>query len=185
MPIKNSDIHKTTKIWHPDLVNIYDSSIGAGCTIASFVEIGGAKIGENCKIGCQAYICPETIIKDSVFISHGVRFCNVKKPRVHINQKDNLIGAIVGHGVTIGAGSIILPGIGIGENAFVGAGSVVVKSVEPGITVVGNPARPLKFYAMDCKYFHLSSSIGLNHWCGVRQDGSTACKCEDYETWRL
>jgi len=117
MPIDNCEIHPSVKIWHPELVNVYDSIIGEGCTIASFVEIGGAKIGKNCKIGCQAYICPETIIEDSVFISHGV---------------------------TIGAGSIILPGIGIGENAFVGAGSVVVKSVEPGITVVGNPAKVIK-----------------------------------------
>jgi len=182
MPIDNCEIHPSVKIWHPELVNVYDSIIGEGCTIASFVEIGGAKIGKNCKIGCQAYICPETIIEDSVFISHGVRFCNVKKPRVHINQKDNLLGAIVGHGVTIGAGSIILPGIGIGENAFVGAGSVVVKSVEPGITVVGNPAKPLKQFAVDCKYFHFGTSSSPYDWCGCRQGGSLACKCEDYET---
>ena len=99
-----------------------------------------------------------------------------------------MIGATIKRGVTIGAGAIILPGIIIGENAFVGAGSVVTKNVECGITVVGNPARPLKHYAIDCRHFHsVTSEIyyrpPAKPWCGCRIDHSTACKCEDYETW--
>ena len=147
MPIDNCDIHSSVKIWHrDDLVNIYDSIIGEGSSVATFVEIGGAKIGKNCKIGCQVYICPGTIIEDFVFISHGSRFCNIKKPRADINQKDNLLGIIVRQGATIGAGAIILPGIVIGERAFVGAGAVVTKNVESGVTVVGNPARPIIYH---------------------------------------
>lgn len=44
----------------------------------------------------------------------------------------------------IGAGSIILPGVTIGENAIVGAGSVVTHDVEPNTVVAGNPARVIK-----------------------------------------
>ena len=44
----------------------------------------------------------------------------------------------------IGAGSIILNGIKIGNGAIVGAGSVVTKNVEPNTIVCGNPARLLK-----------------------------------------
>ena len=143
MPIENCDIHPSVKIWHPELVNLYDSIIGEGCTIASFVEIGGAKIGKFCKIGTQAYICPETIIGDSVFISHGARFCNVKEPRAAFSQKDVLVGATVEDGVTIGAGAVILPGITICEYAMIGAGAVVTKDVERYGVVVGNPAYPI------------------------------------------
>jgi maltose O-acetyltransferase len=40
-------------------------------------------------------------------------------------------------------GSIVLPKIHVGDWATVGAGAIVTKAVEPGITVVGTPARPL------------------------------------------
>lgn len=40
----------------------------------------------------------------------------------------------------IGMGSIILPGVTIGENAVVGAGSVVTKDVEPSAVVYGQAA---------------------------------------------
>jgi acetyltransferase-like isoleucine patch superfamily enzyme len=41
----------------------------------------------------------------------------------------------------VGGGSILLPGVTIGENAFVGAGSVVTKDVPDYAIVFGNPAR--------------------------------------------
>lgn len=41
----------------------------------------------------------------------------------------------------IGSGSIILPGVTIGEGALVAAGSVVTKSVPAHTVVGGNPAR--------------------------------------------
>ena len=44
-------------------------------------------------------------------------------------------------GCWIGAGSIILKGVTIGENAVVGAGSVVRQSVAPHTVVAGNPAQ--------------------------------------------
>jgi len=51
---------------------------------------------------------------------------------------------IIKKGATLGAGSIILPGLKIGENAFVGAGAVVTKDVLPEKIVIGNPAREMK-----------------------------------------
>ena len=57
-------------------------------------------------------------------------------------------------GSWIGARSIILKGVTIGEGAIVGAGSVVTKSVEPYTVVGGNPARLLKVIpASDRKTF--------------------------------
>jgi len=47
----------------------------------------------------------------------------------------------IGRYCFIGARSIILAGVTIGDHSIVGAGSVVTRSVPPGSVVVGNPAR--------------------------------------------
>ena len=44
-------------------------------------------------------------------------------------------------GARVGGGTVLLPGVTIGENALVGAGSVVTKDVSDGVIVFGNPAR--------------------------------------------
>jgi len=46
----------------------------------------------------------------------------------------------IGSRCFIGARSVILPGIEIGDGSIVAAGSVVTKNVPPGSIVAGNPA---------------------------------------------
>jgi acetyltransferase-like isoleucine patch superfamily enzyme len=55
---------------------------------------------------------------------------------------------VIGDRAYLGAGCIIRQGkpgkpLEIGTGAVVGMGAVVTKSVLPGVTVAGNPARPL------------------------------------------
>jgi acetyltransferase-like isoleucine patch superfamily enzyme len=50
----------------------------------------------------------------------------------------------IGRRCFIGARSIILPGIEIGDECVVGAGSVVTKSIPPRTLVAGNPARVVR-----------------------------------------
>lgn len=50
----------------------------------------------------------------------------------------------IGKRCFIGARSIILPGIEIGDECVVGAGSVVTKSLPPRSLVAGNPARIIR-----------------------------------------
>jgi acetyltransferase-like isoleucine patch superfamily enzyme len=49
----------------------------------------------------------------------------------------------VGSDVFVGTGTIIMPGVRIGDKCVVGAGSVVTRSVPDGTVVAGNPARPI------------------------------------------
>ncbi|MEI3417887.1 MAG: DapH/DapD/GlmU-related protein [Blautia sp.] len=48
---------------------------------------------------------------------------------------------VIKNGVFIGANSIILKGVTIGEKAIIGAGSVVTRSIPDGEIWAGNPAR--------------------------------------------
>lgn len=49
----------------------------------------------------------------------------------------------LGQGVIVGANAQVLGGFTVGEGARIGSGAVVVKTVLPGATAVGNPARVL------------------------------------------
>lgn len=47
----------------------------------------------------------------------------------------------IGNNVFIGASTIILPGVKIGDNSVVGANSTVCKDVPANVVVAGSPAR--------------------------------------------
>jgi UDP-2-acetamido-3-amino-2,3-dideoxy-glucuronate N-acetyltransferase len=131
--------------------NLYGCTIGARTRIGTFVEIQrGAAIGAACKIQSHTFVCDGVRIEDEVFVGHGVVFVNDKHPRATNaggglqDESDwELLPTVVEHGASIGSGATILGGVRIGSGATVGAGAVVVDDVEAGVTVVGNPARPL------------------------------------------
>lgn len=54
------------------------------------------------------------------------------------------VDTVIGERCFIGAHSLIMPGVHIGDNSIVGAGSVVTKSVPANVIVAGNPARVIK-----------------------------------------
>jgi UDP-2-acetamido-3-amino-2,3-dideoxy-glucuronate N-acetyltransferase len=146
---ENVTIGTGTKIWHHAHIreNVF---IGKECVIGQNVYIdAGVIIGNYCRIQNNCSIYLTTKISDFVFIGPHVVFTNDKFPRAFnhedkpLTEKDWESGTIlVGTGATIGAGSIILPNVSIGEYAFIGAGSVVTKNVKPFSLVYGNPAIP-------------------------------------------
>jgi UDP-2-acetamido-3-amino-2,3-dideoxy-glucuronate N-acetyltransferase len=122
-------------------VNLYKCKIGRNCKVESFVYIEeGVKIGDGCKIKPHVYIPTGVTIEDEVFIGPNVMFTNDKHP--HVNGEWNLLRTLVCRRASIGAGSVILPGLRIGRGALIGAGSVVTKDVRDGAVVYGNAARP-------------------------------------------
>ena len=146
-------------IFLPDLVNIYGCEIGAGTTVAPFVEIQrGAKIGKGSKICSHAFVCGGTVIGDRVFIGHGVMFCNDRYPV--IGSTFRMLPATVGDDVSIGSGAVIGPGVQIGQGAIVGAGAVVIHDVPAWSIVAGNPARVIRQFAgCDERAAHLEQYV--------------------------
>lgn len=131
-----------------DHANLYKCKIGRNCKVESFVYIeDGVTIGDGCKIKPHVYIPTGVTIEDEVFIGPNVTFTNDKHPRVTGDWK--LLRTLVCSGASIGAGSVILPGLRIGRGAVIGAGSVVTKDVRDGAVAFGNPARESSKTVMD------------------------------------
>jgi UDP-2-acetamido-3-amino-2,3-dideoxy-glucuronate N-acetyltransferase len=139
--ISESQIGEGTQI--RDQVNLYRCSIGKNCRVGSMVYVEeGVVIGDNVKIKPFVFIPTGVTIEDNVFIGPNVTFTNDKHPRAQGEWK--ITTTLVKKGASIGAGSVIVCGVTIGEEAMVGAGSVVTKDVPSKAVVVGNPARMIK-----------------------------------------
>lgn len=131
-----------TIVWHPELSILLDCEIGNECTIHGMVWIGNnVKIGDRCLVQAFVYIPEGVTIEDDVFIGPHVCFTNDKKPP---SYGEHWAKTLVCSGASIGANTVILPGVTIGKGAIIGAGSVVTKNVPAGETWCGNPARKMK-----------------------------------------
>ena len=128
-------------------VNIYGAEIGAETKIGAFVEIRkGVKIGEKVKIEPLVFIPEGVTIEDCVFLGPNVVFTNDLFPRSckedgSLIEDYEIVPTLVKRGAAIGASSVIKCGITIGENALIGLGSVVVDDIPPGTLVYGEKAR--------------------------------------------
>lgn len=90
-----------------------------------FIDHGaGVVVGETAEIG------------EEVLMYHGVTLGgdSMRREKRHPTLADD---------VTVGANATIVGDITVGEGATVGAGAVVVADVPPGVTVAGNPAKPV------------------------------------------
>lgn len=115
---------------------IFDQvEIGEGSLFCSFTHVtSNVKIGKYFHANIYSYIAHDCVIGDYVTFAPGVK-CNG-----NINIEDH---AYIGTGAIIKQGTPDKPLV-IGKGAIVGMGAVVTKSVPPGVTVVGNPARILE-----------------------------------------
>jgi UDP-perosamine 4-acetyltransferase len=115
------------------------SIIHPSAIVATSATIG---LGTQCLFG--AIIEAEAILGEDVIVSSGAiveHDCRIGD-HVHVATGSVVTGAVEVETLAhIGAGAVLRQGIKIGSGALVGAGSMVTRSVPPGVTVVGVPAR--------------------------------------------
>lgn len=127
--------------------------IGIKTRIGPYSFIGAnSNIGDNCiSIGSYCSIGQNTLIGPNIHpvdrLSTSAVFYSSSWGYVEHNEKDsfNSKSVILGNDVWVGAYSIILPGINIGDGVVIGANSVVTKDVPDFAIVAGNPARIIRF----------------------------------------
>src|ERR1043166_2302385 len=114
-------IGEGTRIWQYATV-CDNAKIGKNCVIGSCAWIGkNVVMGDDCHIQHGAFIPNGTILGNRVFIGPNVTMTDDKYPRVN-NPNYEAKPPNIGDDVSIGAGAVILPGVGIWEGAMIGAG---------------------------------------------------------------
>jgi len=121
------------------------------CRIGDDVVIGRGSLVENdtsvgalTKIQAHAYITAYSVLEDNVFIAPCVITTNDNYMGRTEKRHDLVKGPTIHRGARVGGGSVLLPGIEIGEEAFIGAGAVVLRDVPPRAVMVGSPARQIR-----------------------------------------
>ena len=137
---KSVIIGKGTRIWN--FVHVRENAeIGKDCVLADYVYVGrGVKIGNGVKLENRATVYEGVTIEDKVFVGPHVTFTNDFIPR-SFSTDWKILQTLVKEGASIGAGTVIVCGVTIGEYALIGAGSVVTEDVPPHALAYGNPAR--------------------------------------------
>lgn len=151
---KDVIIWPLAKLVQPDVISIGDCVI-----IDDFTFIVG---GRRTELGSFVHIASfvsvtgggEFIVSDFANISTGTKIltgtdnftgANLMGPVVPDRYRDVERSFVrLERFTTVGASSVVLPGVTIGEGAVIGAGSVVLRSCEPWCIYVGVPARLLR-----------------------------------------
>ncbi len=103
------------------------------------------RIGDHSSIGDRTQIqCRESVtIGNYVLIAWDV---NILEHDFHTPGGGKAVSKpiVIENDVWIGARSIILKGVTVGQGAIIGAGAVVTKDIPPFTFAAGNPARNIK-----------------------------------------
>ncbi|WP_408695765.1 sugar O-acetyltransferase [Vibrio vulnificus] len=158
-----SEMEKRTAILR-DLL----AEVGENCYIEPPLRANWGKhthLGNNVYANFNLTLVDDThiYIGNSVMIAPNVTIATAGHPidpelrrkvaqfNIPVHIKDN---------VWIGANSVVLPGVTIGENCVIGAGSVVTKDIPANVVAVGNPCRVLRpIGEHDKRYFYRDNVI--------------------------
>lgn len=143
----------------------FNVTIGQNCTIGGagfgyvmdedgnffqMPHLGNVILRDNVTI--HNNVCIDRAVLGSTIIGHGTKIDNLVHVAHGVIIGENclvtagvIIGgsAVIGDNCFIGVNAIIKNKVKIGNNVTIGAGAVVLKDVPDGVTIVGNPGKPL------------------------------------------
>ena len=148
----DAQIGDGSSVWH--LAQVREQAVlGENCIVGRGAYVGtGVQMGDNCKLQNYALVYEPAKLEDGVFVGPAVVFTNDHYPR-SISPDGTLkrgddweaVGVTCKKGASIGARSVCIAPVTIGEWALVAAGSVVTKDVPAHALVAGNPARRIRW----------------------------------------
>lgn len=109
------------------------------------IEIGNhVSINRGCEFITSSDLRSRIRIGDHVAMAPYVRLYAAGHDYRHLSLPDTAGDITIEDHCWIGAGSVILQGVRIGEGAVIGAGSVVTRDIPPYSVAAGVPARVFK-----------------------------------------
>lgn len=149
---------KITSRWYVFLLKLFGCKISGKPYVAPTCRIYAPwllTLKDHCALGSRSevynlgpvIIGAKTTVAQYVYLCNGTHdFSNERMPLI--------VGTmVIGEKVFVGAKSIILPGLTIGDNAIIGAGAVLTHDAEAWGIYGGNPARFIKWRVMKEKIF--------------------------------
>jgi acetyltransferase-like isoleucine patch superfamily enzyme len=166
---------------------VWDNAhLRAGAVVGRDCVVGGksylaedVRLGDRVKVNANVYICAGVTVENGVMLSAYTVFTNDRYPRATtpdlvelrrsgVDEHTELTK--VREGATVGARSVIGPGLTIGRFAMVGMGSTVTKDVHDFHLVVGAPARSV---GAVCRCGQV-----VARWSGEPSTGRVETKCD-------
>ena len=138
-------------VWGDPEISASDLAIGDRLKIWSGdrrTSIGGPgrmRLGDNVFLNCGVILYSEASITlgDDVALSNDVYVMDTDSHGIE-GRPPRAAAVSIGRGSWVGARSIVLPGVSIGEQVVVAAGSVVTRDAPDHVLVAGNPARVIR-----------------------------------------
>ena len=169
-------VSRTSRLYIPEYISIGDYSIVDDFCILS----GSIEIGRNVHLahGCRVIGGREGIkMNDFSGLAFGVTIFAqsddyggdaLTNPTVPMQYRKILRARVeLGRHVIVGAGSIVFPGVNMGDGSSVGACSMVTKSTDPWSVYFGVPAKRIKsrkkaMVELENQYLSVSPISGEN-----------------------
>lgn len=142
---------------------------GVGCRFEAFSTTGKKTLffGNNVQVNDYVHICAmqevrignNVLMAGKIFISdssHGSYkgTPDDSSPDIPpIDREYRMDSIIIEDNVWIGESVVIMPGVNVGYGSIIGSNSVVTKSIPSYSVAIGSPARVIKRYNLETKYW--------------------------------
>lgn len=170
--------------WKYNLKNVHPTTYYGGAAhyiSPDLVTEKNVYIGPRCHINPKVKIGAYTMLANDVRIMGGDHRYDIPGTPMIYSGRAEVKATTIGRDCWIGAYSIIMCGVNIGDGSVIAAGSVVTKDVEPYSIYGGVPAKKIKDRFNNKKEVAIHKQL-LSHNTPVIFDENLLCKHNKKDT---